>query len=207
MQDIYPNNWWDVHRWFYWMLIDHDLLVFAPGRGEQEDEDNPLRIVVDEEDVNGTPVPVVDADVVAIDDTGDELNELDGGGKVEVSLFAPPNRKEVIHNPEPNMQPNQHNGSVVNNINNSADDMQELYRVSWASGGAVELVKMVPDRKGGEERDKWSRIIRMCGIARCQYKGISTNMKKHKAAKHGANVVWLSCDQENCDFKAKQAYL
>ncbi|GMI05541.1 hypothetical protein TrLO_g11649 [Triparma laevis f. longispina] len=30
-------------------------------------------------------------------------------------------------------------------------------------------------------------------------------MKSHKAAKHGINVVWFSCDQDNCNFKAKSA--
>ena len=30
-------------------------------------------------------------------------------------------------------------------------------------------------------------------------------MKNRKAAQHGINVVWFSCDQDNCDYKAKQA--
>ena len=35
--------------------------------------------------------------------------------------------------------------------------------------------------------------------------GISIHMKTHKAAKHGINVVWFSCDQDYCDFKSKRA--
>ncbi|GMI15856.1 hypothetical protein TrLO_g12083 [Triparma laevis f. longispina] len=58
----------------------------------------------------------------------------------------------------------------------------------------------------GVEGDKWGRIIRTCGIVGCQYKaGQTANMNKHKAAKHGINVVWFSCDQDNCDYKIKDA--
>ncbi|GMH72678.1 hypothetical protein TrST_g12103 [Triparma strigata] len=60
--------------------------------------------------------------------------------------------------------------------------------------------------RGGLARDKWGNIIRTCGIAGCQYKtGNTTNMKNHKAAKHGIDVVWFSCDQDGCDYKVKQA--
>ncbi|GMH92753.1 hypothetical protein TrST_g5190 [Triparma strigata] len=59
---------------------------------------------------------------------------------------------------------------------------------------------------GGLVRDKRGYIIRMCGTAGCQYKtSKTTNMKNHKAAKHGIDVVWFSCDQEGCDYKAKAA--
>ncbi|GMH78356.1 hypothetical protein TrLO_g9995, partial [Triparma laevis f. longispina] len=59
----------------------------------------------------------------------------------------------------------------------------------------------------GVERDKTGRnIIRMCGLPGCQYKtGYTNTMKKHKAAKHGINVVWFSCDQDNCEYKTKEA--
>ena len=60
--------------------------------------------------------------------------------------------------------------------------------------------------RGGLVRDKQGKIIRTCGIAGCQYKtGGTTNMKNRKAAKHGIDVVWFSCDQVGCDYKAKQA--
>ncbi|GMH81635.1 hypothetical protein TrVE_jg12563 [Triparma verrucosa] len=46
-------------------------------------------------------------------------------------------------------------------------------------------------------RDEWGKIIRTCGIAGCQYKtNFTTRMKNHKAAKHGINVIWFSCDQD-----------
>ncbi|GMI07494.1 hypothetical protein TrVE_jg8433 [Triparma verrucosa] len=49
----------------------------------------------------------------------------------------------------------------------------------------------------GLVRDKWGAIIRTCGIAGCQYKtGKMSDMKNHKAAKHGIDVVWFSCDQD-----------
>ena len=40
--------------------------------------------------------------------------------------------------------------------------------------------------------------------------GIRIHMKVHKAAKHGIdvqdiNVTWHYCDQDGCDYKAKQA--
>ena len=58
---------------------------------------------------------------------------------------------------------------------------------------------------GGLERDKQGKIIRTCGIAGCQYRCSSSYMKMHKAAKHGIDVVWFFCDQDGCDYKAKQA--
>eukprot|EP00519_Triparma_laevis_P007661 CAMPEP_0182518698 /NCGR_PEP_ID=MMETSP1321-20130603/44709_1 /TAXON_ID=91990 /ORGANISM="Bolidomonas sp., Strain RCC1657" /LENGTH=263 /DNA_ID=CAMNT_0024726637 /DNA_START=1380 /DNA_END=2167 /DNA_ORIENTATION=+ len=59
---------------------------------------------------------------------------------------------------------------------------------------------------GGLVRDKRGNIIRVCGVAGCQYKtGVTNNMKKHKAAKHGIDVIWFSCDQDGCDYKAKHA--
>ncbi|GMH88781.1 hypothetical protein TrST_g6210 [Triparma strigata] len=58
----------------------------------------------------------------------------------------------------------------------------------------------------GLVRDERGNIIRTCGIAGCQYKtGITTNMKKHKAAKHGIDGVWFYCDQDGCDYKVKVA--
>ena len=55
----------------------------------------------------------------------------------------------------------------------------------------------------GVERNKWGRILRTREIVGCQYTGITSHMKDHKAAKHGINVVWFSWDQDNCDYKAK----
>ncbi|GMH98791.1 hypothetical protein TrVE_jg8870 [Triparma verrucosa] len=43
---------------------------------------------------------------------------------------------------------------------------------------------------GGLVRDKWGNIVRTCGIAGCQYRGRSSYIKTHKAAKHGIDVVW-----------------
>ncbi|GMH85675.1 hypothetical protein TL16_g10306 [Triparma laevis f. inornata] len=28
-------------------------------------------------------------------------------------------------------------------------------------------------------------------------------MKKHKTVKHGINVVWFPCSEDNCDYRAK----
>ncbi|GMH93910.1 hypothetical protein TrST_g7945 [Triparma strigata] len=67
--------------------------------------------------------------------------------------------------------------------------------VIFAGGGAAR----------GMERDKWGKIIRTCGIAGCQHRCRSSHMKYHKASKHGIDVVWFSCDQEGCGYKAKQA--
>ncbi|GMI14350.1 hypothetical protein TrLO_g14242 [Triparma laevis f. longispina] len=72
---------------------------------------------------------------------------------------------------------------------------------SVASEGDVDisLRKRGRQRIDGVERDKHGEIIRMCGMAGCQYKtGHGQHMKVHKAAKHGINVVWFSCDQDNC---------
>mmetsp|Transcript_14081 Transcript_14081/g.28752 ORF Transcript_14081/g.28752 Transcript_14081/m.28752 type:complete len:106 (+) Transcript_14081:94-411(+) len=42
----------------------------------------------------------------------------------------------------------------------------------------------------GKERDKRGSIIRMCGISGCTYKTEnSTNLKNHKASKHGIEAV------------------
>ena len=61
-------------------------------------------------------------------------------------------------------------------------------------------------RVEGVERDKRGGITRTCWIIGCQYKHGNTGlMKRHKAAKHGINVVWFPCDQDNCDYKAKEA--
>ncbi|GMI11672.1 hypothetical protein TrLO_g5490 [Triparma laevis f. longispina] len=59
----------------------------------------------------------------------------------------------------------------------------------------------------GVERNKWGQIDNKdVWDRRCKYmNGNSYYMKVHKAAKHGINVVWFSCDQDNCDYKAKQA--
>ncbi|GMI06096.1 hypothetical protein TrLO_g2308 [Triparma laevis f. longispina] len=55
------------------------------------------------------------------------------------------------------------------------------------------------------ELDKRGNIIRACGIAGCPYKAGNTGaMWRHKAAKHGTNVVWFSCDQDNCNYKSKE---
>ena len=47
--------------------------------------------------------------------------------------------------------------------------------------------------------------MKMCGVDGCEHKGNTWNMKIHKAAKHGINVVWFPCGEVNCDYKAKQA--
>mmetsp|Transcript_12764 Transcript_12764/g.23345 ORF Transcript_12764/g.23345 Transcript_12764/m.23345 type:complete len:273 (+) Transcript_12764:371-1189(+) len=65
--------------------------------------------------------------------------------------------------------------------------------------------KMGGQKIEGMERDEKGQIIVACGIAGCQYKGRLTNVKNHKAAKHGIDVVWHRCDQEGCTYKAKQA--
>ena len=54
----------------------------------------------------------------------------------------------------------------------------------------------------GVVRDKRGNIIRTRGIAGCQYRALAANVKRHKVAKHGIDVVWFSCDQDNCDYKA-----
>ena len=77
----------------------------------------------------------------------------------------------------------------------STEDDLDDGSVIFAGGGAAR----------GLVRDKWGYIIRTCGIAGCQYRGRSTDMKNHKAAKHGIDVVWFSCDQDGCDYKAKRA--
>ena len=56
----------------------------------------------------------------------------------------------------------------------------------------------------GVERDKWGHTIRTCGIADYQYMiGKTEHMKKHKAAKHGINVVWFPSGEDNCGYRAK----
>ncbi|GMH70580.1 hypothetical protein TrST_g14048 [Triparma strigata] len=50
-----------------------------------------------------------------------------------------------------------------------------------------------PPSSAGLERDKRGYIIRVCGIAGCQYKTYqTTHMKNHKAAEHGIDVVWFA---------------
>jgi len=52
----------------------------------------------------------------------------------------------------------------------------------------------------GKERDKWSKIVRLCGIAGCTYKtGQTTTMKRHKVAKHGIEAVWKNDDGKERD--------
>ncbi|GMH72867.1 hypothetical protein TrST_g12059 [Triparma strigata] len=64
-----------------------------------------------------------------------------------------------------------------------------------SSGGAAKVL----------ERDKWGKIIKTCRIAGCQYRtGYTSCMKSHKAAQHGIDVIWHSCDQVGCNFKAKE---
>lgn len=61
----------------------------------------------------------------------------------------------------------------------------------------------------GMERDKKRRLIlSTCGIAGFLYttdRASASNMNRHKAAKHGIYVDWFSCEQDNCDYKAKHA--
>ena len=61
------------------------------------------------------------------------------------------------------------------------------------------------DLDDGLERDRRGKIIRTCGIAGCQYRGRADHVKAHKAAKHGIDVIWFPCDQDGCEYKAKQA--
>ncbi|GMH92716.1 hypothetical protein TrST_g1804 [Triparma strigata] len=76
------------------------------------------------------------------------------------------------------------------------DDLNDGSVIFAGGGGA----------RGGLVRDKWGNIIRTCEIAGCQYKtGVTNDMKRQKAAKHGIDVIWFSCDQDGCDYKAKQA--
>ena len=73
-------------------------------------------------------------------------------------------------------------------------------------GYGVSARKHGRPRVEGVERDKWENSIRTCGISGCKYKaGVTSSMKSHKAAKHGINVVWFSCNQDNCNYKAKHA--
>ncbi|GMH58823.1 hypothetical protein TrLO_g7995 [Triparma laevis f. longispina] len=89
----------------------------------------------------------------------------------------------------------------------------EEMKVEVAEERSADLIT-TPTRKHshnwveGVERDKRGNIIRTCGIDGCEYKtGQTGSMKSHKAAKHGINVVWFSCNQENCDyFKAKLVF-
>ena len=87
------------------------------------------------------------------------------------------------------------------------DDWDDDSVASGAGGDGVSArrAKNSLKRIEGMEQDKRGKVIRTCGVAVFQYKTIMANMKKHKAAKHGINVVWFSCDQDNCHFKANRA--
>ena len=55
-------------------------------------------------------------------------------------------------------------------------------------------------RLEGVERDKWGKIIRMCGIDGCTYKtGITWQMKRHKVSKHGIEAVRNTDDGKERD--------
>ncbi|GMI15404.1 hypothetical protein TrLO_g6734 [Triparma laevis f. longispina] len=89
-----------------------------------------------------------------------------------------------------------------------ANDDWEDDSVAGGAGGDGVSARRTWSRQRieGVERDKWGHIIRACWIIGCQYRtGTTSDLKNHKASKHGINVVWLSCDQENCDYNAKQA--
>ncbi|GMH73801.1 hypothetical protein TL16_g06283 [Triparma laevis f. inornata] len=56
------------------------------------------------------------------------------------------------------------------------------------------------------ERDKRGWIVKYFSIEACEFKtGVLQNMKNHKVAKHGINVIWFSCGEDNCEYKSKQA--
>ena len=60
------------------------------------------------------------------------------------------------------------------------EDNLDEGKVIFGGGGA----------RGGLVRDKWGKVIRTCGIAGCQYEtSTTTSLKRHKAAKHGIDVV------------------
>mmetsp|Transcript_14075 Transcript_14075/g.28741 ORF Transcript_14075/g.28741 Transcript_14075/m.28741 type:complete len:82 (+) Transcript_14075:231-476(+) len=61
---------------------------------------------------------------------------------------------------------------------------------SGNGNGTVRVSEVVWKNDDGKERDKRGSIIRMCGISGCTYKTEnSTNLKNHKASKHGIEAV------------------
>ena len=98
--------------------------------------------------------------------------------------------------------------STVVALDVANDDLEDDSVAGGAGGDGVSARRKRPHNWiEGVERDKRGKIIRKCGITRCQYKtGHAVSMKYHKAAKHGINVVWHSCDQDNCDYKAKHPH-
>ena len=69
-------------------------------------------------------------------------------------------------------------------FDSGGDEEAEDY--SMYEGGRGGRKRVGRKRVVGVERDKWGKIIRVCGIEGCSYKtGEATTMSRHKAAKHG----------------------
>ena len=63
---------------------------------------------------------------------------------------------------------------------------------------------MVWKKNDGKERDKQGRIVKVCGIDGCTYKtGRTTNMKSHKASKHGMEGLWDNDDGKERDKQGR----
>ena len=79
----------------------------------------------------------------------------------------------------------------------SGDVANDYWEDDSVAGGGVSTRKKRPyNWIVGVERDKWGKVIKMCGIVGCQYKtGKPDQLKSHRAVKHGINVVWFSCDR------------
>ena len=122
---------------------------------------------------------------------GVSVDTLNNGGVVRGAVY----RNLLIRNDDANATPITAYGDESTIATDSTEDDLDDGSV-FAGGGAAR----------GLVRDKWGNIIRVCGIAGCQYKtGQTTSMKHHKAAKHGIDVIWFSCDQDGCDYMAKAA--
>ncbi|GMH55563.1 hypothetical protein TrST_g6466 [Triparma strigata] len=119
---------------------------------------------------------------------GGAMDILNNGGVVSGVVY----QKLLFGTDEANATPITVYGDESTVAIDIAEDDLDDGSVIFAGGGAAR----------GLVRDKWGKIIRTCGIAGCQYKTSGTTaMKQHKAAKHGIDVVWFSCD--GCEYKAK----
>ena len=128
------------------------------------------------------------------------VSSLGGGGEVDIIniggvVSGLEYRNLVFRNDEANATPMTAYGDESTVATDSTEDDLDDGSVIFVGGGTG----------GGLVRDKRGKVIRMCGIAGCQYKSGGTIDKNHKAAKHGIDVVWFSCDQVGCDYKAKEA--
>jgi len=185
-----------------------------PPAVEQETEATPVRIVVKTNDVNGTPtmvtdeesaVPVVDVKAIFFDEVAGFLAGFlaDGadGGRRRVKRVER-NKQEKQEKQEKLIttcgivggQDLTGNTGAMKNHKAVKHEKDVVHLADGADGGSRKRV----------ERNKFGNIMRPCGTAGCQFKTDSTsNIKNHKAAKHGINVVWFCCDQDGCGFKAK----